>query len=247
MSIETALAITAIYRKCEYFMDTSYSNGTDYRYNWPMDVSNQAVTETTPHAGADQESPLCALLARITAKDDTALGQFYDMTAARVYGLAIKLCGDCMLAEEVTSDVYTQVWQQAERYSRDRGKVSTWILTLCRSRAIDALRRADKALSHSSPNTLLDSEASIESEPLNLLQTVERDSAVYMALKQLDNDQQQLLSLAFFRDLSHQQIADFTGLPLGTVKTQLRTAQRQLKDLLKGPLGRTSRLAEEDL
>jgi len=215
-----------------FFVGVSYSSGPKYRYNWPMDVSNQVITETMPFAGDDQESRLCALLERISTNDADALGQLYDITASRVYGVAIKVSGDSMLAEEVTSDVYTQVWQQAERYCRSRGKVLAWMLTLCRSRAIDALRRVDKSCSHPDPYSLVENEVSIESEPLNLLQVIERDSSIYSAITQLTNHQQQLLSLAFFRDLSHQQIADFTGLPLGTVKTQLRSAQKQLKEQL---------------
>jgi RNA polymerase sigma-70 factor (ECF subfamily) len=189
----------------------------------------------------EREHRLRGIVQQMAGHQEQALAALYDMTAAQVYSLALKVCGDSALAEEVTSDVYWQVWQQAASYDVNRGKVLTWLLTICRSRSIDALRRLDKSQPHPHPNELAEEQGSAQNEPVNLLHAVEQKSAIYAALKTLSHEQQQMLSLAFFRGLTHQQIADYTGMPLGTVKTHIRNAQ----NALKAQITRASPQAEE--
>jgi RNA polymerase sigma-70 factor (ECF subfamily) len=95
---------------------------------------------------------------------------------------------------------------------------------MARSRALDSLRRRDDADSHPEPETLAEPQAAPGSDPVDTLLTVERDSALHAALAGLDPVQRQLLALAFYRGLSHQEIADHAHLPLGTVKTHIRKA-----------------------
>src|SRR5512134_3121915 len=92
------------------------------------------AVETAP---ADpQQADLAALVARMAAGDEAALGAFYDATMPRVYGLAVRICGNFATAEEVVADVYHQCWTVAARYDAVRSKVMTWLLMICRSRAI---------------------------------------------------------------------------------------------------------------
>jgi RNA polymerase sigma factor (sigma-70 family) len=189
-----------------------------------------------PLSLSDKENNLISLLTRIANNDEQALGVLYDLTSPHVYGLALKICRDERLAEEVASDVFVQIWQQAGRFNSSRGKVTTWMLTICRTRSIDAIRRVSRKPTTDNPakesEELANQELANQEGPLNVLHAVEQKTLVHGALSSLSPNQQQLLSLAFFKGLSHQQIADFENMPLGTVKTQLRNALKQLKNFL---------------
>lgn len=181
----------------------------------------------------DLDDDVCrALLTRMAQRDEDALAAFYDATVNRVYALALRISGQRAAAEEVVSDVYMQIWEQAHRYDATRGRVLAWVLTICRSRALDLLRRRDDAVLHPDPDELRADAVCHQSNPLSLLLTLESHSIVHEAIKELNPTQQHLLSLAFFRDLSHQEIATQTGMPLGSVKTVLRKAMATMKDML---------------
>ncbi len=179
-----------------------------------------------------QDAELSALLARIAQRDERALGQFYDATMARVYGLALRIVAGPEAAEEVTADVYLQVWRDAQRYEAGRGKVLAWLLTICRSRAIDSLRRRDEAQTSPDPEQLRTDEPGGDHDSQNLLLLAQRDSALHHALTRLDPLQRQLLSLAFFRGFTHEEIAAHARLPLGSVKTHIRKALALLRSQL---------------
>jgi RNA polymerase sigma factor (sigma-70 family) len=172
------------------------------------------------------------LLAGIANGDEQALGAFYDATVSRVYGLALRIVRRREAAEEIVEDVYLQVWQQAGRYDVTRGKPLTWLLTICRSRALDYLRRDDEAITHPEPETLVTERADERADPQDLLLTLERNSQLYAILEQLIPVQRQLLALAFFRGMTHQEIAEHTQLPLGTVKSHVRKALDKMRELL---------------
>lgn len=186
------------------------------------------VTEATAHDR--QESDLRALVARVADRDPAALEALYDSSAARLYGLARRITGETGAAEEVVADAYWQVWQQARRYDAARGRVLAWLLTICRSRALDWRRRQDQAETHPEPERLRPDLYEGDNDPLDLLHAMQRASRVHNALARLDETPRRLLTLAFFQGLTHQEIAAHTGLPLGTVKTILRKTMLALKD-----------------
>src|SRR5215510_1303288 len=128
-----------------------------------------------------QQADLAALVARMAAGDEAALGTFYDATMPRVYGLAVRICGNFATAEEVAADVYHQCWTGAARYDPARSKVMTWLMMICRSRAIDAMRTRDPALAHEAPETLVedDDERPRERDPQDLLDLTESGTAVH--------------------------------------------------------------------
>ena len=183
---------------------------------------------------AARETMLCALIARIAAGDEAALARFYDATAARVYALARCIVRETAAAEEIVSDVYLQAWQQAKRYDAARGRALAWLLVMCRSRALDHLRRQEPAQPHAAPENLRPDLYRDDNDPLELLLTLERGSRMHAALATLNEKARYLLALSFFRGLSHQEIADHTGLPLGTVKATIRRTMKQLKETLEG-------------
>lgn len=177
-----------------------------------------------------QEAELCALVARIASHDQAALETLYDYSSARLYGLARRITSDNGAAEEVVADAYWQIWQQAARYDAARGRVLAWMLTICRSRALDWRRRQDRAEIHPEPEMLRPDLYEDHNNPLDLMQAMQRDSRIHSALARLDAGARHLLALAFFQGRSHQEIATVTGMPLGTVKTILRKAMLVLKD-----------------
>ena len=170
-------------------------------------------------------------LAAIAQRDESALSAFYDATVSRVYGLALRITRQPEAAAEVVSDVYFQVWREAGRYDVRRGKVAAWLMTICRSRALDLLRRAEEAEAHPEPESLRP-EAAEQDTAQDLLAATQQHAALHGALLRLEPLQRQLIALAFFRGLSHQEIAVHARLPLGSVKTHIRNALAVLRECL---------------
>lgn len=165
----------------------------------------------------------------IAQGDEGALGAMYDATLGRCYALALRITRTRESAEEVVCDTYMQVWREAARYDALRGQPLAWLLNMCRSRAIDHLRQRDRAQAHEDPVSLMTEALVDNDDPLQLALAFEAGSAVRQALAQLPRESQQLIALAFYRGLSHQEIAAHLNMPLGTVKTHLRRAQSLLR------------------
>lgn len=174
------------------------------------------------------------LMKRIAQSDSSALGMLYDRYGRLVFSLVVIILGDAGTAEEVTQDVFVQIWNKAGLYNPQMGKVSTWLTRIARNRAIDMLRRhsvrpeghqADFA--EGIPETL--------PEPGDVEQTAEQDqdkSSLLKSIATLPEEQRRVLALAYFDGLSHQEIAELLGEPLGTVKTRLRLAMQKLRQAL---------------
>lgn len=169
----------------------------------------------------------------MAAGDELALSQLYDATLGKVYGLALRITGKPESAEEVVSDVYLQAFREAARFDAERGVVLAWLMMITRSRALDHLRRRDMAESHPEPHSLHPERHVGENDPLDGLLELESNSRLRTAFEKLAPLQRQMLALSFFRDLSHQEIAGQTGMPLGTVKSHIRRALEKLKPFLE--------------
>ncbi len=178
-------------------------------------------------AAADEGA---ALMPRIAAHDRQAFECFYRATIGRVFGLALRITRNRPTAEEVAEDVYVQLWHRADSFDPKRGSSLAWTLTICRSRALDALRRVDPAILDEDPAARLDAcldacsdlPVHIGGNPQDLLYASQQNAALHGAIQRLQPLQRQLLSLAYFRDLSHAELAAHTGLALGTVKSCVR-------------------------
>ena len=167
-------------------------------------------------------------LAQIQEQNEQSLSQFYDLTIARVYGLALRITGKAQEAEEVVSDVYLQVWQQADRYREEKASILAWLLNICRSRAIDRLRKQKQFDIELSDTECLDVVALVVA-PEYFLANTQSHSLIQKALQRLSSVQRQLISLAFFRGMTYQEIADFIEMPLGTVKSHIRRSLIELR------------------
>jgi RNA polymerase sigma-70 factor (ECF subfamily) len=197
------------------------------------DGERQARTApTAPRAGTPSEAALAAWIERIVERDERALAALYDATLSRVYGLVFRLVRRPALAEEVVEDTYFQVWRQAVRFDPTRGRALTWLLGMARTRAIDAIRH-EARFRHDS---LEDDEACTtrsDTPPADdLLEAARGHAELHRALLRLQAQPRQLVALAFFRGLSHEEIAVQTQLPLGTVKSQIRRAMVTLRHML---------------
>ena len=184
------------------------------------------------------DDQLGALLVRIVERESAAFESFYDATLGRVNALVQRIVRDAGLAEEVVEDVFFQVWREAPRFQPTRGRAGAWLLSMARSRAIDALRRRER---HGAEMQVEDDVLAAQpdpgrSDPHDLLALARRDRRLQDALAALEPQPRQLLALAFFRGLTHEEVADETGLPLGTVKSTIRRALMALRSAL-GPEG----------
>lgn len=192
-----------------------------------------AVGAVPSGASALDDEALAALIQRIGGQDDRALASLYDATAPRVFGLVGRMVNDAALAEEVVEDTFWQVWRQATRFDALRGRPLTWLLAMARSRAIDAIRRRERkahvALDDDELAAVCDEQ---RPGPQESLAAQRGQQLLASALARLTPQPRQLISLAFFRGLTHEEIADCTGLPLGTVKSQIRRALQSLRQSL---------------
>jgi RNA polymerase sigma factor (sigma-70 family) len=187
------------------------------------------------------EAQLRSWIARIVRQDadaEAALAALYDATAGRVYGVALRFTRQVHTAEEVTEDTFWQVWRQAPRFDPLRGSAMAWIMTVARSRALDAVRAAQRDPHDSMDAELLEqlpAASDPADDPLDLLDAVQSGSRLHQALARLEPLPRQLLALAFFRGLTHEEIAAQMNLPLGTVKSHIRRTLAALRDTLGLP------------
>lgn len=194
------------------------------------------------------EPRLQAWLARIVHQDEDALAALYRATVGRVYGLALRIVRDAATAEEVAEDTFWQVWRQAPRFDVQRGSALAWVLTIARSRALDALRARTRVHADTVSTDVLGDALETEmahcaehthghaglhgDAPPDLLQAAQANAQLHGALSLLEPVPRQLVALAFFRGLTHEEIASQTGLPLGTVKSHIRRALTALRKWL---------------
>lgn len=194
-----------------------------------------AVATTKPAVeGRDEEQRRAALIGRIAQSDQAALGELYDATSGFVHGLVCRIVGDRAAAEEITLDVYTQVWRLASSYSRERGAPTAWLLMLARSRAIDFLRsRARRTQDREQPINLATAVSDPAPSPEQAVIESGLQRVVQAALAGLGPEQREAIELAFYSGMSHREIAARTGQPLGTIKTRIRVGMLRLRDILR--------------
>ncbi len=172
------------------------------------------------------------LLQRTAGGDQHAFGQLYDALSPRVYGLVFKITGDRALAEEATLETFTQIWRTAAQHSSDRGNVTAWALMIARSRALDALRDRRRQTAGQEPLEDVQEAADPGPGPELTADQEWRARRVRRALATLPADQRRALEAAYFSGLSHREVADALGEPLGTIKTRIRSGVTTLKRLL---------------
>ncbi len=203
--------------------DTDYSHAETLSVGISNDLDDASAAE------------LAGLMSRVMHHDEQALASLFEQLSARVFSVALQITRNVGHAEEVLQDVFWQLWRQAPRFDATRGSVCAWVLTIARSRALDAYRRVKRDLPLNAGLASDDVESSVpcpDPGPQDFLIAAEQISHLQRALQALDPERRQLISLSFYSGLSHQEISDLTGLPLGTVKTHLRRSIATLRKAL---------------
>jgi RNA polymerase sigma-70 factor, ECF subfamily len=158
------------------------------------------------------------LLERVRRGDQSAMAEVFDKYGRAVYSVALRILKDSGHAEDVMQEIFFQVWRNSESFVQGRGSLGAWLVVVARNRAIDMLRRRKPTDSV---------EDVVLAAPFNLAADAEHNSVmekIHKVLQDLPTEQQRSMELAFFEGLSHSEIAEKTGDPLGTVKTRIRLA-----------------------
>jgi RNA polymerase sigma factor (sigma-70 family) len=167
------------------------------------------------------------LVERIAAHGDkAAFASVFAYFAPRVKAYLLRLGLDAAQGEEIAQDVMVAVWRKAATFDRRQASVATWIFRIARNRRIDAFRRERRAQLDAHDPLF---QPAPEAAPDSVAETSEREAHVRRAMAELPHDQRELVREAFYADLSHREIAEKTGVPLGTVKSRLRLAFAKLK------------------
>jgi RNA polymerase sigma-70 factor (ECF subfamily) len=170
-----------------------------------------------------------AVVALVARSDEEALAELYDRFGRVAYGLALRIVRDEKLAEDAVQEGFLTVWRNADRFMPERGKASTWLLTLVHRRAVDLVRREDRRRTDPLPETAeLTSGDSAEDDAWLRF---ERER-VQAALRQLPDQQREALELAYYGGFSQSELAERLGQPVGTIKSRMFTGLARLRELL---------------
>ena len=186
----------------------------------------------SPSEQSARSQEIAAIIERAAAGDQHAVSELYDATSRLVYGLVLRILGDDGAAEEVLLDVYMQVWRQAAAYDSGRGAPLAWLATIARSRAIDRLRAGRQEWQRARSLETV-SQQSTGEDLEEAAYVAELREVVRGALGTLSSEQREALELAYYGGLSHSEIAERLGQPLGTIKTRIRLGMIKLRALLK--------------
>jgi RNA polymerase sigma-70 factor (ECF subfamily) len=171
-----------------------------------------------------------ALLERVASSDREAFEILYHRYVRPVFGLALRKLGDRGQAEEVTQEAFASVWRSAESYRPERGSAGGWIYTVARNATVDRMRR----------NGRIDTSAELpelespEGEPSEHAERADAAWRVHRALEELNENEREVIQLAYWSGLSQSEVAAYLGQPLGTVKTRTRSALARLAEVLEG-------------
>lgn len=205
---------------------------------------SQGEPQRRSHSGEEQRVEYAhledeALVGRVVAREEAALEALYDRYGRRVYSLALTMLHDTGAAEEVAQEVFLSVWRRAASFSKERGRLATWILSIAHHRAVDALRsrrrrtRQDEPMDERMERSVADT---LGESPDNAAVLQEEGYYVRQALQELPPEQQRVLVLAYYHGLTQGEIARKLGHPLGTVKTRMRLGIHKLRQGLEEQL-----------
>ncbi len=172
-----------------------------------------------PEAAVDDS----VLLERVRRGDESAMAALYDRYSRIVYSVSLRVLRDVPAAEDVLQEIFMQVWRNPGSFLATKGSLGGWLAVVARNRSIDTLRRRR-------PTDQVE-EVALAS-PFNLAEEAERNSLMERAraaIVHLPSEQRKMLEMAFFDGLTHTEIAEVTGDPLGTVKTRIRSALLTLR------------------
>ncbi|NVD44617.1 sigma-70 family RNA polymerase sigma factor [Qipengyuania atrilutea] len=180
----------------------------------------------------EKRAGLVSALENVAGGNRAALREVYDMTSAKLLGVILRIMRDRDHAEDVLQEVYVKVWRRAARFDASKASPITWLCTIARNTAIDALRRSGKhgeAVGDSLPE--VEDEAPLAED---MLCDAEDHDRLVRCLEALEQDQRRSIRMSFYDGLTHSQLADRMSVPLGTLKSWIRRGLSSLKGCLAG-------------
>lgn len=180
---------------------------------------------------ADGPADIDVLISRVARGDAGAFESLYDELASAVFGLARRVVRDPARAEDVTQEVFLEIWRKASRYDRALGTPRTWVLTIAHRRAVDAVRRSESQKrqdSHGAPDEV------VHDQPGDAVIREEEHGAVRGCLETLTELQLESVRLAYFNGYTYNEVATLLDKPLPTIKTRMRDGLIRLRDCLEG-------------
>ena len=182
-------------------------------------------------AGSDADRTDRAWMDRLAGGDLGALDLLYEQYGAMAFSIAYRITGDRSAAEDVVQDAFLGAWRNAGRYAGARGSVRTWLLSIVHHRAIDAIRRRRPTVELPDSETILPDTLTLPDAWGDVELRLDRE-AVQVALTRISDVQREAIELAYFGGLTQTEIAERTGVPLGTVKGRLRLGLQGMRAAL---------------
>jgi RNA polymerase sigma-70 factor (ECF subfamily) len=203
--------------------------GLTLAYSGPVPSGADAETQME---GSEGDAPTDAeLIGRIAAGDANAFEALYHRYVRSVFGLALRRLGDRMGAEDAVQETFAAIWRSARTYRPERGPGAPWLYAIARNAIVDRARDRQEP-----PGEAPDA-ASPGPSPEERAEAAYVSWRVHRALSGLPQNERDVLELAYYGGLSQSEVADFLGIPLGTVKTRTRSGLHRLADALEGELG----------
>jgi RNA polymerase sigma-70 factor (ECF subfamily) len=179
----------------------------------------------------DVEASDAELLARVATQDRDAFELLYRRYVRPVFGLALRRIGDRGLAEDAVQEAFAAIWRSASTYRPERGAAGGWLYTVARNAIVDRLRRAPLRTDGEPPELPSD-----EPGPAEQAEKSYVSWRVHRALEELELREREVIELAYWSGMSQSEVAEYLGLPLGTVKTRTRSGLARLASILEGEL-----------
>jgi RNA polymerase sigma-70 factor (ECF subfamily) len=183
----------------------------------------------------DPDALLMSLIDRVAARDETALKALYELTSPKLYGLSLRVVRNSEWAEDALQDTFLQIWRTAPDYRATLSPPMAWLGLIVRSRSLDLLRRRKAERDHltdSMDDAMAETLEGDSPNPMDTSLASQQAWALHQCLGKLENNQREVVSLAYLRDLSHGELAQQLKLPLGTVKTWIRRGLDQLRQCM---------------
>jgi RNA polymerase sigma-70 factor, ECF subfamily len=188
--------------------------------------------ELVPDDRSDDDDPASRAFALAAAGDQRAFAEFYDRVAPLVFGVVLRVLRDRAQAEEVTQEVFIELWRTAPRFDRERGSVRTWAVTIAHRRAVDRVRSEQSARKREVADA---ARIRVPHDEVaeQAADSIDREE-VADAMRELSDVQRDAVALAFYGGLTYREVASRLSIPEGTAKTRIRDGLSKLRDLMGG-------------